>query len=94
MSHQPPRTRLACRAADRRTLAPTRNFAPLKACFCGALRKNACMLFQCHSAAEKRRHPGGRAEAISYLEDMKVYPVSTVVNSARHDTAECVVPIT
>ena len=25
------------------------------------------MLFQCHSAAEKRRHPGGRAEAISYL---------------------------
>ena len=25
------------------------------------------MLFQCHSAVEKRRAPGGRAEAISYL---------------------------
>jgi len=26
--------------------------------------------------------------------DMKVYPVSTVANTARHDTPECVVPIT
>ena len=27
-------------------------------------------------------------------EEMKVYPVSTIMNSARHDTPECVVPIT
>jgi hypothetical protein len=28
------------------------------------------MLFQCHGAVEKRRHPGGCAEAISYLVSM------------------------
>jgi hypothetical protein len=38
------------------------------ACFCGTLRKTARVIFQRHPAVEKRRAPGGRAQAISYLE--------------------------
>jgi len=65
-----PRIRLVL--PHRTAAGPSLSFAqfraPIEACFCGALRKNGRMLFQCHSAAEKRRVPGARATAISYLE--------------------------
>jgi cytochrome c peroxidase len=58
---------LSCRAAALSQALSRAKFAQERACFCGAPRKNVRVIFPCHSAVEKRRDLGGRAQAISYM---------------------------